>query len=313
LRRVRSATLAVLALLVSAGAPARAYFDDVTVNARSVAMGLSSLAATSDVAAYYWNPAGLGELGGAELLLDYGKPYGVPDLNSDAVAVGLRAYGTGFAVAWHRLGIANAYAEDLYHLAAGRSFLLPAAGHRLAGGATLKVGRISFEPFGDPETGRSVNYGDQTRLSLDLGLRWTTPWKVDFAWVGRDLLRPNYEFIEGTGGGSVPLRHQVAAAYRWNRESTLTAGWSQVDARGRTNFDLGLEIWFYDVFAIRSGFTNAAKIYEATGSPTDFQFTGGFGIRDRGWNIDAAALTNRYLGASYRVSFRTGWPFGGRK
>jgi len=65
-----------------------------------------------------------------------------------------------------------------------------------------------------------------------------------------------------------------------------------------------MEVLFYDVFAIRSGLTNIATIYRATGSPHDFQYTGGFGVFHKGYYVDAVAFTNRDLGASYRVSLR---------
>jgi hypothetical protein len=301
-RLVASALLFAAAL---AARPAAAYFEETALGSRGVSLGFSALAGIRDVTAAYWNPAGLADLGGTQVFADYGKPYGVPDLNEGAVLVGTRRWDAGWALGWHRLGIAGAYAEDVFSASAGRRLAEFGRGHRLAGGATFKFQRVGFQPFEVYDydwaaTGR-VDYGSQSKGSLDAGLLWTTPWRVDFAWVGRDLLEPHFEFIQGTGGGRVPLRNELAAALRWNRESTLTLGWSQVD-RTRTSLNVGFEILFYDVFAIRSGLTNLRPIVQSTGSPDDFQYTGGFGIFHQGYYVDAAVTTNHDLGATYRLS-----------
>ena len=310
---MRAVLLAVLALSLAAtlaARPAAAYFEETALGSRGVSLGFSALASIRDVTAGYWNPAGLADLGGTQVFTDYCKPYGVPDLNEGALLVGTKRWETGRALGWHRLGIANAYAEDVLSVSAGRKVSDFGRGHRLAAGATFKFERVGFQPFeawnfspfadGWVDLGR-VDYGGQSRGSLDAGLLWTTPWRVDLAWVGRDLLEPRFEFIEGSGGGKVPFRNEVAASLRWNKESTLTAGWSQVD-RTRTSINVGFEILFYDVFAIRSGLTNLRPIAQTTGSPADFQYTGGFGVFHHGYFVDAAVYTNHDLGASYRVS-----------
>ena len=105
----------------------------------------------------------------------------------------------------------------------------------------------------DAATGTQTDFGSQSKGSLDLAVMWSPPLIVDFAWVMRDVLQPNYEFIEGSGGGKILARSEFGAAIRWNPESVLTIGWSQLDGRGESAISAGIEIWFYDVFAIRSG------------------------------------------------------------
>ena len=298
-------TLAALALL--AGAPAHAYFEETATGARGLALGSSALAAIDDASAYYWNPAGLAGLRQAELLIDYAKPHGVEGLDAGALGAAGRAAGFGWAVAWHRLAISHVYAEDQFDLAAARP-VANVAGGRLDAGATFKFGRVSFQSFADPLTGESVDYGAQSKGSLDGGLLWHSPWNIDFAWTGRDLLQPRYEFVAGSGGGLLKARQEVAAAFRWNRESIVTVGWSQ-GAIGSSSLSAGLEIQFYDVFAIRSGVANLSRIYESFGSPNELQYTGGFGVYHGNVFVDAAATTNRDLGATYRVTLRV--PFAG--
>ena len=302
-RRVALATAALAGALLAA-APAGAYFEATLVGARGLAMGEGAIATIDDVSAFYWNPAALERLARSEALIDYARPYNLTGLSDGAIAVAMPAFGAGWALAWHRLALSGAYSEDLLTIAAGRQ-VLERGEHRVAAGLAFKLGRAAFETF-TPKNGAPADYGSLTKGSLDAGLNWTTPWHMDFTWVGRDLLEPRYEFVIGSGAGRVPARHELATALRWNPESTITLGWSQSDVS--SSFNAGLEILFFDVFAIRSGITNLSNIYRSSGSPNDMQFAGGFGVFHRGYHVDAAALTNHDLGASYRVTLRV--PFG---
>ncbi len=297
----RAAT--ALAMTLALASPASAYFEDIQVGARGLALGPAAVATVTDASAYHWNPAALTRLGAPEVLVDYAKPYGLQDLNAGALVLATRAYGTSWAVAWRHLGLSGVYSEDLFAASAGRTLWQERSGHRLDGGVTFKFGRASFEPFDDPQAGGSADYGTLSRGDLDAGLLWTTPWRVDLAWVSRGLLQPRYEFVAGTGGDRIPMRQEMGAAFRWNRESTITLGWSQLDGGGST-LNAGIEILFYDVFAIRSGVSNLSRIYESYGSPNDLLYQGGIGVFHRGYHVDVAATSDRDLGASYRVTVR---------
>lgn len=283
--------------------PAAAYFEDVAAGARGVSMGPASIALVTDASAYYWNPAGLADLPVPEVLVDYAKPYGIESLNSGALGFAGRAFGTGWAVAWHRLAITDVYSEDQFCLAAGRHLIEGVGGHVLSGGATFKFGRVAFQPFADPLTGAPLDFGAQSKGSFDVGLRWRTPWGLDFASVVRDVIEPRYELVAGSGGNLQKARLELGSAIHWNPESTITLGWSQID-NGPATLNAGIEILFFDVFAIRSGISNIGKVLDAYGSPNELQFNGGFGVYHHGYFVDAAAVTNHDLGASYRVSLR---------
>lgn len=302
--RLRWLSLALAAQL--AASPANAYFEEVAVGARGLAMGFGSIASVSDVSAHYWNPAALTRLRGLEGALDYAKPYGIPDLNAGSIAAGSRVGGFAVATAWHHLGLSNAYNEDLWTVAVARRLPVVPRGHALSGGVALKYGRVGFSPFEALDASSvpvSVDYGSQGRGSFDASLLWETPWRMDLAWVARDLNQPRYEFIPGTGGQQLSARQELATAIRWNRESTITLGWAQLDG-GQTSLSAGIEITFFDVFAVRSSITNLSRIYDTLGSPNDLDFNGGIGVFHKGWHVDATATTDHDLGASYRVSLR---------
>ena len=294
-----------LAALAAISAPAHAYFEDTAVGARGISLGPAAIGLIEDASAYYWNPAALASLRRGEILMDYAKPYDVPDLSDNGLVAAGRWRGTGLAAAWHRLGIAGSYAEDQFCLAAGRRLLLH-GGHSLTGGVTYKFERVSVPEYFDPDMGSHVSFG-QSKGTFDAALRWRTPWSMDVSWVERDLVEPHFELVQGTGGQKLTARSELAAAFRWNPESTILAGWSQY-AGGGSSLNAGLEILFYDVFAIRSGLVNVTEVYKAYGSPAQLEYTGGFGVFHHGYYFDTAVTTDHDLGASYRVSVRL--PFG---
>jgi hypothetical protein len=305
---------AALAILVVAAAlgvsrSASAYFEDRAVDARSESMGASAAAASRGLAAHYWNPAGLSRLETPELMLDYGKPYGVLGLNTGAVAAGFRAMDTGVALSWHRLAVEEIYAEDVFALALGRSVPIALEGFDLAVGGAVKWERVGLQPFEDRSTGATVAYGSESQVALDAGIQIASPWKLEVGWMVRDLTSPTFQLIEGSAGGDLPRHHELGVAYRWNPESIVAAGWGRSEGTGITTVNLGLEIRFFEVFSIRSGLTNVSNVYHSFDSPDDFQFAGGFGLAHHGWAVDAAAVTHRDLGARYRMTFRTQLPF----
>jgi hypothetical protein len=305
-RALRSGLL-VLAFSMQA-ARASAYFEYVVAGARGEALGPAASSLIQDATAYHWNPASLTALRQGEVLLDYAKPYDVPDLNDNAIGFAMPWRGTGLAVAWHRLAIGSGYAEDQFCLAAGRR-VWESQGHALEGGLTYKLERISVPEYWDPDMSHTMSFS-QSKGSLDVGLRWRTPWRTDLSWVTRDVVQPRFQFVESSGGGLQTPRTDVGGAVHWNPESTILFGWSQYPAGG-SSLNVGMEILFYDVFAIRSGLTNLSRIYEAYGSPAAIQYSGGFGIFHHGYFVDAAVTTHHDLGASYHVSVRL--PVGARR
>ena len=301
-----------LVLLVAGPRATFAYFEQVEAGARLQGMGTAGAAMADDVTAYYWNPAGLVALSRTEAFAAYDRPYGTPGLFSGTLAVGGRGPGPlktfGVAAAWHRYAISGAYAEDLWQVAAGRTVHRTPSGHEVAVGGVFKVGRVAITTFDDPDTGVPVDFGARTAVSLDTGLRWHAPWKVDLAWTAYDWLSPDYGFLGEGEAGAVPTRHRLAAAWAWNGESTVGAAWTSAGESGHSRLDVGIEIWFYNVFAIRSGLTDLGGLPDPGTTAQRFQYAGGVGLRNEKWRFDAAVATTRELGTSYRFSLIV--PFG---
>jgi hypothetical protein len=298
-RACAGAALAAAVLL--AASPAAAWFEQRLAGSRAFSMGGAAAANVTDVSALFWNPAGLGAMTQRQFLLDYAQPYMTREVSENSGAYGTRWRETGLAVGWHWLGVTGAYSELVASVSAGRVLRRTDAGHVVSGGGTLQYLRAGFDAFTVAGTGEAVDYGSRSTVNADLGVRWETPWHMDFAWVGRNVTSPTIRFVDGSPGGRLELRNELGAAFRWNRESTVTAG-LVLEPGASTSFALGAEIWFYEVFAIRSGFTELSKVLSAGDSPTEFQYAGGFGVRHRGWEVAASAFTNHDLGVSYRAS-----------
>ena len=70
------------------------------------------------------------------------------------------------------------------------------------------------------------------------------------------------------------------------------------DPVGDWTLNTGGEIWFFDVFSIRSGVS-------------DGEFVGGVGLRTRSYLVDVGFETQSDLGVSYELSVRI--PIGGER
>lgn len=302
-----SALAAWLALALPAPACA-AWFEYVGMGSRTIGLGPSSLADVDDVSAVHWNPARLPASVRGQALFEFANPYGIEGLSEASIALGRAWRGTTFAAAWHQLGIRDAYAEQQFSLGAGRTVARVLRGS-LAAGATYKLQRIAFQAQTDAFTGAAVDFGSQAKGSLDLALHWAGPWRFDVAYVARDLLEPTFQFVPGSGGGTVAASQHLAAALRWNPESVLTFGWTHPGGGLPASWSAGLELRFYDVFAVRSGFQNLSQVWDSRGSPNDLQYTGGVGIFHRGVRVDAAVVSDHDLGATYRATVLV--PLGG--
>ena len=312
---MKTAQALALALLAIVGgvSPSAAYLEQSAMGARGIALGGAVLADAPDVTASYWNPAELSRLSAPEVFGEFSQPYGITGLLESSVAAGGPVRGMGVAMACHRLGISNVYAEDVITLAAGREIPGMPSRHRLRVGAAVKLLRVGFQAYSDPVTSATIDFGSASNASADLGATWSTPWRLDIAWVARNLNSPRVKVLDDSEGQRIDMRQDFAATLHWNAQSSLTMGWSPNVERDRRSVNVGLEVWFFDVFALRSGLTNITQIVSSNGSPNDFQFNGGFGLRHRGVRIDAAAFTNHDLGASYRASLLIPLRLGGTR
>jgi len=283
----RAAATGAFLCLVLAASPARAYFEESDIGARSIGFAKAFTAIADDATAVYWNPAGLAWIDKSEAVVVHSRPYGISDLSSNYGAVALPIRPVALGASWHHLGATDVISEDTFTFAAAREIYADADGLRISAGAAVKVARVAFPSYPDPVTFETVDFGSSTKGTFDVGGMVTFPNRITLGGVVQNIGSPEFDLLSGGGGTVLATRSRLGASYRWNPESTISVEYQEV-GDNKAVLNMGGEIWFYRAFAIRMGLS-------------DVNAGGGVSIKAKRWLFDMAFLTNGPLGASYRV------------
>jgi hypothetical protein len=294
----RAACLALLAC-AAAALPARAWFEDSDVGARPLGLGRAYSAIADDASALYWNPAGLAGLARSDLVLVYARPYAAQGLHTSYGSVARPLKQGTVAFSWNHVGVSDALGEDMFTLGAAREVYSGAGGLRVSLGAAVKLARLSFPSYVDPESQELVDFGSCARVTADAGMLVRVNQRLSLGGTLRNLGSPEFALDRAGASGAteLPSLFQVGAAYRWDEESTVAVDLEKV-APGKVLVNFGGEIWFYDGFAMRVGMTGPSA-------------TGGVSIKSKKFLVDLGFMTNEPLGISYRAGLRV--PFGKRE
>lgn len=268
--------------------PASAYFERVQAGARATAFGRAYSAIADDASALFYNPAALVTVRRAEVMGMLAKPFNVGGYQASYVAAALPRDGYSLGAYWHHAGVSDVVGENLIAVGAARDLLPPGGNIALAAGCGLKLAQVGFA------SDRDVDYGSETAFTADLAALLNVGARVALSYTVHNLIEPEIEFVDGQGATALERTHDFGSSLRWNDASTVAFAISK-DAFGEWNGHLGGEVWFHDVFSLRSGFW-------------DGEFAGGVGLRATRYLVDVAFLTNEDLGVSYEVALRL--PFG---
>jgi hypothetical protein len=287
-------SLAAVAITFLCSGLAAANFLEVETGARPMGMGGAFVAVADDVTAVHWNPAGLAELGGFQLFGMRTSVYDVDGLSEDSVMAG---YGTGtygFGAAWMRTGAQDLYNEDTIVLAGGAR--TPIDG--LSVGASVRrfsIDAPGYDYYADPAFDADGDAG----YAGDAGVLYrTAPWS--FGATIRNIGEPELKLLETTTDPD-PLvsEFRLGATYLFREVMLMSVEWraprdvpSYYDEKNTLN--IGTEIWFYDVVALRAG-KNRDRI------------TAGLGLKADPVRIDVALLSERRIGPTYRLSAILVW------
>ncbi len=223
-----------------------------------------------------------------EVLLNYAKPFNIDGLQSAFAAVALPRDDVSLGLYWHHNGVSDVISENLLGVALSRDLLEPGGDFALAAGATIKIANVSFSPD------RDVDYGSESKFTFDVSTMLDYTERYTFSLNAYNVVEPEFDFVSGNGGSVLERRFDVGAAMQWHPESLVAVALSQ-NASQEWRLHLGGEVWFHEVFSIRSGFVEGA-------------FAGGIGLKASDYIFDFSFLTDEALGASYEASFRL--PFG---
>ena len=290
IRAIRAALFGVLFTTAAALGPpaAQADFRYANPGARPKAMGSAFVALADDPNAAYWNPAALTRSNRLALMASNSWLYGVSDIDNYYLAATFPQVGkVHFGASWVRLGITDVYSEDTLNLSAAMP--LPFLDGLSAGvtGKMFLLDAPGYEELNDP------NYmgGDQG-FSADIGLHYASagPWSLGA--VIYNLHETTLQLISSTANPD-PVYTEWAAggSYLFRDTLLLTADLRSRDGRNLdTVLHGGVEIWFFDALALRSGL-HAGLV------------TMGVGLQDVHWQADFALETEKKLGNVYMLSF----------
>ncbi len=288
-RAILAASVVVL-LVGTAGA----NFLEVEVGARPMGMGGAFVAIADDVTALHWNPAGLADLDGVQVFGMRTSVYSVEGLSEDSAMAGYGMGRRGFAVGWLRTAATDLYSEDT--LVAGYGMKTPLDG--LSAGLSVKrysIDAPGYEYYNDPGYDSS---GDAA-FSGDVGVLYRRgQWSAGATY--RNIGEPELQLISSTTdpdrivselrlGGSYVFREVMTMTVEWRASREVPSYYDN-----RSSLNLGTEVWFYDVFALRAGM-NRDRI------------TAGLGLKADPVRIDVALLSERRIGSLYRLSAILTW------
>ena len=290
---MREVVLTASVLLLLAGS-AGANFLEVETGARPMGMGGAFVAVVDDVTALHWNPAGLADLEGAQMFGMRTSVYGVDGLSEDSAMAGYGSGGKGFAAGWMRTGAQDLYTEDT--IAAGYGMKTPIDG--LSAGLSVKRFSIEapgYEYYNDP----AYQNGGDDAYSGDVGLLYKRgSWTAGATY--RNIGEPELKLLSTTEdpdpivsefrlGGSYLFREVMLLSVEWRAPRDVPSYYDE-----KNTLNIGTEIWFYDVVALRAG-KNRDRI------------TAGLGLKADPVRIDVALLSERRIGPTYRLSAILVW------
>ncbi len=284
------AALAVTVLLAFLPSTAAGNFLSPEVGARPLAIGGAFVGVADDANAVVWNPAGLTQKVSFEMTGMINRVYSVDGLRSDYFAASktLRAGKMGIGFAWMRTAVTDVYSEDNILLSVAHELGMPG----LSGGVTLKRFSVSapgYEYYNDP------NFkGDDDTWSADLSVFYRRG-NLRAGAALRNVVEPELSLISTTTQPDrVPREFALGASYVF-RGTMLLSGEvrrksfvpSYYDSK--FSFHAGTEVWFFDVFALRTGFDG--------GHPTV-----GWGLFVDPVGVDISLFSAGRIGNIYRLS-----------
>ena len=300
-------TYAFIILLISASLPATADNTDIHENAgtramtflkigvgaKAIGMGESQVAATDDLYASYWNPAGLARLQKPQLALMHNEWFAGINHEFVGVALPFGNIGTlGASASFLSFGELQGRDREGNETTIFRPYDLAVIfsyarnfGNSIAFGVNAKFLR---EQIAD-ETG--------TGIAFDLGGLYTfsdMPLSLGF---NAQHLGPRVTFIEEAFG--LPVTFRLGAAYKlWNEAFVLTTDIIR-PADNDISLGVGAGYTIGNILQLRSGYK-----YQIGGNDLGAisGLTGGFGLTLLRFQVDYALVPFGVLGLTHRFS-----------
>ncbi|NPV14491.1 PorV/PorQ family protein [candidate division WOR-3 bacterium] len=275
----------------------------VPLGARPCALGEAFTGAADDINAIYFNPAGLGYLADIQLALAHQEWFAdIRDENLSFMApLGSGTLGISGVLSTMR-NVENWYAGASYPetIALSSGYATVAYGVKLGDAIAFGIGAKGlYDALPDDNVGRGVCF--------DLGFlyRIRSGFRVGIAIQN---LGPGIKY--GSERFALPLGVRTGVSYRVNRERSWLNGLRVLfDANaargGFPDFHFGMEYPLYEILFCRIGYRLGPQDYRSL-SPWA-GFTAGVGVARERWALDYAYVPYGELGATHRLTIRTGF------
>lgn len=280
-------------------------FLKIAVGARPAAMGEAYLALADDANSFQWNPAGLAQLNYPELTLMHLSYFA--DINYEYVGFGMpwRGQGLGLGLTWLNVAPFNSTLDPSAEQGSASDYALSGA-YAINLSKELQIGGVVRSILSNLAS--NASFGG----SVDAGALFT-PFGRDLslAVVAQNLgIQSAYE----TQSDPLPITLRFGAAfhlYRADDERWLNVVLdANKDLDNRFKFNAGLEIWLFDLLALRGGykFSEGGQDFNPSDSSALANMTAGLGFKFNAAQIDYAFVPLGELGYTHRVS--VSWKFG---
>ena len=180
---------------------------------------------------------------------------------------------TGIAI--QQIILVDTYSEQIFYLSTAG--IIKPKNIPIRFGASLKYESAKVKNYDNAKS--PANY------DLDLGFLVDLTENIFLGYSIKNLLEPTFQFI--SEDDKLVRKHTAGICYNWLNSVNILADyvWTKNDSQ----WNLGSEMWFYDIFAARLGMLNE-------------RLTAGFGLKTKYWSIDGAVIAHEKLGSTYRVS-----------
>jgi hypothetical protein len=272
-------------------------FLKLGAGSRAISLGEAYTAVANDASGTYWNPAGLVNLSGTELIFTHNK--WLQDVTNEFAALGFRAGKNAFGISFmsntiggiERRVIASAEPLDvltthdiMFGLSYARRF-----GQNLSLGTTVKY------------LYQKIYIENASGLAIDFGLQYTTP----LSGLKTGIVLQNFGFMSKLQEESteLPQNIRVGLAYQLpfqilSGDFLVAADWMKI-LESTSHLNLGFEYNFIKYFALRFGYQTGFE---------DKGIHGGFGVNFNRYRLDYAYVPfTSDLGNSHRISVGIGF------
>jgi hypothetical protein len=261
-----------------------ADFTGMNFGAKALAMGNAYISVADEPSAIFWNPAGIAYQNKYVVSLSHENIYAIPGFYNDLMAINLPFKPVHIGIGWSQIMLSGEYAEQVTILN-GAFRVLKNGDFNCAVGVNAKhfyAHLLNVYQGSNPST-EIGKFNIPGKFDIDAG----TIIKYQHITLGasaRNLMKSSFKFDRESQ--SVLTTYGVGVNYAWAAGLVLSGDY-QWD-KENSSWNLGSEIWFYNVFAPRLGVS-------------DSNLTAGFGLKTAKWMLDGAVYAHETLGSTYRI------------